>query len=380
MTHVRFCFRFLSLSCFLCVDLVIFDMPYGIYNPDEVPWDRPLSDVELKELMRQLGAANAKDDVFVVFFCSPFQMGKIKDVLEEFGYKSIMPLFWYKPGCNKPGLFRYIPAVETAIVAYKGSRKEAHSGMKQAPEERQNLFNYQPVSSPFRYPIGQILNPAEKPVELMTHIIQSHCPTGGLVLSLGFGSGTDIIAALGCGVNVIGVERDDVQFTGGIERIRKWLVDQETGTTSPSKLTRRPGRSEAADDDDRASEGKTDDVLSQFLSEEISEPALPTKCIVCSHGADMGPLIPCPGCLAIYHSKNAFCRYECKSCFTKNGIYYCSKMCHNENATDNHAGLQVCILLVSLLNRVFVTLSRLFATLFGVTCVCVGRSRACGCS
>lgn len=307
------------------VDLVLFDMPYGLYDTNEHQWDRVLSQNELRELMNQLSAVNKRDNCYLVFFCSPWQMGQVRKVLMESAYKQVMPLHWFKPNANQTGLFRYIPAVEYAVVAYKGDRKAAHVGLANPPEERLNVIDCKSVTAPFRY-MGEVLNPCQKPVDLIVHIIRHHCPQGGRILSLGFGSGTDIIAALSAGCDVIGVEADARQFSGAVERIGMWVGRHLSGEGASPEGS-------LASDAEPQKDGQAAQVLAP--AEASSSDALAIEfCVACGEGKEVAKLVVCSGCGGLHHSTLEKCCYYCRACFEAAGETFCRKACHDEKYKD----------------------------------------------
>lgn len=75
-------------------------------------------------------------------------------------------------------------------------------------------------------------HPTQKPVELMEYLVNTYCSENGTVLDFTMGSGTTGVAAVNCGRNFIGVERDDEYFKICQERIgnaEKIMKKKENG-------------------------------------------------------------------------------------------------------------------------------------------------------
>lgn len=77
-----------------------------------------------------------------------------------------------------------------------------------------NVWDFKPVQW---YP-GK--HPCEKPMELMTHIVEASARPGGIVLDTFAGSATTALACHRTGRSFIGCEMGDEQFDGAIARLR----------------------------------------------------------------------------------------------------------------------------------------------------------------
>jgi adenine-specific DNA-methyltransferase len=62
-------------------------------------------------------------------------------------------------------------------------------------------------------------HPCEKPLEMMEHIVEASSRAGGVVLDCFMGSGVTGLAALRCGRQFIGFERDPAWFAVASERL-----------------------------------------------------------------------------------------------------------------------------------------------------------------
>jgi len=109
-----------------------------------------------------------------------------------------------------------------ALVCTKGERSKVWQHWSVDYRERHNLVSMPAVTTLSKFE-GKVVNPTQKPVKLMEDVIARHCPPGSTVLVLGFGSGTDLIAAMSARCNVIGIEADPFQFKAGLARLRAFV-------------------------------------------------------------------------------------------------------------------------------------------------------------
>lgn len=86
-------------------------------------------------------------------------------------------------------------------------------GVGTAPLRRDtsNVLAYKPVRD------GD--HPTEKPADLLTRLIETVCPPGGVVLDPFFGSGSCATATLACGRQFVGCEREPAYFDDCCERM-----------------------------------------------------------------------------------------------------------------------------------------------------------------
>jgi site-specific DNA-methyltransferase (adenine-specific) len=65
------------------------------------------------------------------------------------------------------------------------------------------------------------IHPTQKPVDVITPLIQYSCPSNGIVLDHVLGSGSTAIAALKCGCRCIGIEQENKYALSAYHRISK---------------------------------------------------------------------------------------------------------------------------------------------------------------
>jgi site-specific DNA-methyltransferase (adenine-specific) len=106
------------------------------------------------------------------------------------------------------------------VVGHVTFPKRYHSGsrlMRYTHEGAYVLAKGQP--QPPQYPIADVidwgvasgnkLHPTQKPTQILTPLIESFCPPGGVVLDPFAGSGSTCVAALSVGRRFVGIEMDD---------------------------------------------------------------------------------------------------------------------------------------------------------------------------
>jgi hypothetical protein len=211
-----------------------------------------------------------------------------------------------------------------AVLAYRGVRGKAFK-LPQYPQDRHNGLDFNAVTTFFKYE-GRVLNPCQKPIDLMQFLISRHLAPGSTVLSLGSGSGTDAIAALASGMNVIAVEGDEKQFLGGRYRIRAWVAQQ----LEPKPVGKGKKSTFAADDAEPSPE------LSKEGKEEKKEDAEegPSQmCAVCGgRNSKDDPITSCVECGAKIHTYQYGCHHNCAECTTqRRSLLFCLRMCHDKH-------------------------------------------------
>ena len=297
--------------------MVIFDMPYGFFDTKEVPWDIPLTKAAVVTMIQQLAAVIVNDDCIGWFWINPDHYHMMKKCLAQGGWKCQVPFGWYKPNSNVHGVLKYIPSFEQAIVATKGDRSSVWRNWSSDFHDRHNHVTMNGVTSFYKHE-GKVVNPAQKPVQLMQKMIERHCAPGSTVLVIGFGSGTDLIASLSARCHVIGVEADEFQYKCGLARLRHFVDAQ----LQPPKL-KKPAAS-AASESSQAGEPPDEAKEAQPAVELTGHP-----CIVCN-GRD-GVRTQCADCKAWFHSEKDACSYQCAECAAHHGDNLCErKQCHDK--------------------------------------------------
>jgi site-specific DNA-methyltransferase (adenine-specific) len=68
---------------------------------------------------------------------------------------------------------------------------------------------------------GYAVHPTQKPVEIITPLIEYSCPADGMVLDPFMGSGTTLVAARQLGRRAIGIEVEEKYCAAAVKRLRQ---------------------------------------------------------------------------------------------------------------------------------------------------------------
>ena len=228
------------------VEAVICDLPYGT---SACKWDTVIDLTllwpELRRICKDSGAvvlfgsepfssvlrlSNLKDYKYdwkwekpsgANFLNFQYQPAKVHEDIVVFGFKA--------SSYSKNGTMVYVPQMEA------GKPYEQKSGkQKQATGNstvRSEIVQVVTVNEGTRYPRSiqkftqdkEKLHPTQKPVALMEYLIKTYSNAGDTVLDFTMGSGSTGVAALNCGRNFIGIEKDKSYFDIAEARINKRL-------------------------------------------------------------------------------------------------------------------------------------------------------------
>lgn len=175
-----------------CVDFILTDPPYlcgyrdrhgrTIANDNDPHWLKPA----FAEAYRVL-----KPDSLCVSFYGWHKADQFVTAWRSAGFRIVGHLVFAKSYASSA---RFVAARhECAYILAKG---EPPLPSKALPD----VLSWQYT--------GNRLHPTEKPVEPLRQLIESFCPTGGLVLDPFCGSGSTLVAARGCGRAWLGIELD----------------------------------------------------------------------------------------------------------------------------------------------------------------------------
>ena len=191
------------------------DLSYGLGIAD---WDQePPTEESITSLLR--GFVYLKGNrslVSVVLWCQTFEHGLVQKIMKVQGFKHIQVLTWYKSGYNQVSgpACTYLPATETAIIAFHGDVATAvrYLNMPLDPLQRHNII-IGPKMGKRAVDTAQVeINPCEKPAYLAECILRRLTKPGDTVVVAGFGAGGDLKGALNAGCNVFAIEQDKRQF------------------------------------------------------------------------------------------------------------------------------------------------------------------------
>lgn len=193
-----------------CADFVLTDPPYlvnyqdrtgrSILNDKAHDWVQPA----FEQVYRVL-----KLDSLCVSFYGWTKTDVFFAAWKAAGFKVVGHITFPKRYASTTGLMRY--SHEGAYLLAKGNPK------------------------PPAYPIGDVidwqysgnrLHPTQKPIGVLTPLIESFCPPGGLVLDPFAGSGSTCVAARSIGRHYIGIEMDPAYHMAAARRLEAFAAKQ----------------------------------------------------------------------------------------------------------------------------------------------------------
>lgn len=234
-------------------DLILFDPPYGV-TPLE--WDSVLPFDRLWQSLKALTKATPATPI-VIFGIEPFsslvRMSNLKDWRYDWYWKKERPtnILQLK---RRPG-----KVIETASVFYKEQcayypqRTRSLNNLHDKPHgsistsvARNKLSPYFVKDEGLRYPTQllefnredtrQSTHPTQKPISLLTYLIQTYTKPGDTVLDITAGSGSTAVAAELTGRKWVAIEKDKDYFVIAAQRIREAALEgftiKDTGIKS----------------------------------------------------------------------------------------------------------------------------------------------------
>lgn len=220
------CFFSLSVSA-----LVYQDAPYGVLSGvdwDKDPW-RPEQQKETIDVVFGRAHTDSKEGLCWIMWCTPWQFSAMANVFITKGFTMPQVIYWHKPNYNTPGdRHSWLSTVEMCFVTFYSRRIDQRCSLSDNPWERHNHIVMPSVSTLSKIAVSsQVINPAEKPVQLAMRLIKPYVSAGESILVIGSGSGSEILAGLELKLNVFGVELDPVQWKAANERITFYSQHQQ---------------------------------------------------------------------------------------------------------------------------------------------------------
>lgn len=208
------------------IDLVLIDPPYEVsrktnfragkaknkdldklrISMDFGGWDYHFSHMEevIRECYRVL-----KQGGTIICFYDLWKITTLKEYMEKADFKQLRFIEWIKsnPVPINSKVNYLTNSRETAIVGVKGSRPTFNSAYDKG------IYEY-PV-----YHGADRFHPTQKPVELISALIEKHSKRGDTVLDCFSGSGTTAVSCIETGRNFVGSESDNTYYQKSIDRI-----------------------------------------------------------------------------------------------------------------------------------------------------------------
>lgn len=206
------------------VDLVLTDPPYGMAfsGQSEKSAQANVAADGVRQGVRTVRQALfttvplLKPDAHILMFCHWQSWPDFYDMVASYA-KVRNALIWHKESGGQGNILTdYLRNYEVILYASRGARPISGDG------------SYSAVLSGFSRPNQQGRHhPTEKPVSLLTRLVDRHCPADGLVLDPFLGSGTTLIAAQLLGRRAIGIEIEERYCEIAARRLDQMVLPME---------------------------------------------------------------------------------------------------------------------------------------------------------
>ena len=196
------------------VDMILTDPPYGMsyqsswrtatpkFNKIKGDQSTEWFDDFIRECYRIL-----KDNSHAYIFCNEYRVSHFRDSQEAAGFKNKRTLVWVKNNHTSGDLKGdYGNKVEYVNFMHKGRR--LLNGRRDT-----NILEYSRVLSN--------THPTEKPVDMLSYLIEKSSNAGDTILDPFMGSGSTGVAANNLNRNFIGIELDEAYFEIAKKRIEE---------------------------------------------------------------------------------------------------------------------------------------------------------------
>jgi site-specific DNA-methyltransferase (adenine-specific) len=131
--------------------------------------------------------------------------------MQQLGFKLLNEITWEKPNPPPNLSCRYFThATETVLWAGRDRKSRHHFDYAAMREQNggKQMKSVWRMQAPGNGEKVHGRHPTQKPIELLSRIVRSSCPPGGVVLDPFNGSGTTGVAAVRAGMRYIGIERE----------------------------------------------------------------------------------------------------------------------------------------------------------------------------
>ena len=144
----------------------------------------------------------------------------------EYKFVNIQTCYWYKDNVPSEGGHRFVSSVECMVLAWKKSNTPQYWNFGAKVKQRHNLLQFG-IDKPYKIE-GAIVNPCQKPLELMKFLLTCFCHPGGLVLDICGGSGSMALACYDFGADCIYVDKLESMVLAAIQRLKEHIALDES--------------------------------------------------------------------------------------------------------------------------------------------------------
>ena len=195
-------------------------MPYGITQEH---WDIIHERLKMNKILKQCNASQDAEHYAIVLYHNIRQSGEVYESLRENGCKNISNLYWHKTDHWTPTpRYQYTSSVEVMTIGFIPNNERCSVKLDKDPKLRMNFIECPAIDQKSVDNDGTVVNPCEKPPEIMKWICENHCMPGQYVLIIGSGANGDVKGAILAGCNVVAVESDKRQFDCASEILVTW--------------------------------------------------------------------------------------------------------------------------------------------------------------
>ena len=249
----------------------VFDAPQGVVPG--VEWDQPFQAEDLTRICNQVQAIQTNDSTIVVIFHKTSDSQMVADTLGAANYCHLQNLCWYKGETHqtKTPVSSYTNSWEIATIGFQPNRNKVAWNMEKDPSKRHNFIECKAVTRYHRDSDGKVINPCQKPPDIMRWLCQNHLSPGSTLLVVGAGAGGEIAGAVQACCNVVAVERDTRQYDALQSVLVKHIAVRENA------LLKAAERNNNSDNDDVER-----DQQSEVVGGDDTEKKLDVTCIECS--------------------------------------------------------------------------------------------------
>lgn len=182
-------------------------MSYGKWDKKTDNKQKELIDTFCKEAYRVL-----KPSGTIIVFYDLWKIESLSEILKDKGFRMLRFIEWLKtnPVPLNSSVSYLTNAREVAVVAVKGSKPTFNSKYNRGVFER-----------PIHRDGGKRIHPTQKPLALMSELIEIHSNSGDVVLDPFSGSATTLISAFQNDRSSIGCEISSKFYKSAVKRLTK---------------------------------------------------------------------------------------------------------------------------------------------------------------